>query len=250
MRIKIWASVNPKFPDLGPYKMLDIVEKDAPYSVGEMTHYGAVIIIPPPGALSGEGVDQSVIVKLNPASLTARPDESVFEKPPYSYDKIEFFPIHVDRHGYWTTNPPKGTYPILDAENLTIEDVSSIIKPNTFSVWARDCSLSKATVSALQGVTYAIVHRYTTNNSDRDAKLDSHSTELVNMAVACLSLIRPTRRSRAGNMRGLIKADGMFDPQDFTAHDPAEVPEVQKLFTIENQDIDLLRSVLPEFIKL
>jgi len=215
-----------------------------------MTHYGAVIIIPPPGALSGEGVDQSVIVKLNPASLTARPDESVFEKPPYSYDKIEFFPIHVDRHGYWTTNPPKGTYPILDAENLTIEDVSSIIKPNTFSVWARDCSLSKATVSALQGVTYAIVHRYTTNNSDRDAKLDSHSTELVNMAVACLSLIRPTRRSRAGNMRGLIKADGMFDPQDFTAHDPAEVPEVQKLFTIENQDIDLLRSVLPEFIKL
>jgi hypothetical protein len=81
MRIKILASTRPTFPDRGPYKTLDIVETHAPYSVGEITQYGEVITIPPP---IHPDVDQSVIVKLNPASLSTGPDESVFEKPPSS----------------------------------------------------------------------------------------------------------------------------------------------------------------------
>jgi hypothetical protein len=99
-------------------------------------------------------------------------------------------------------------------------------------------------------VGYAIVHRYSTL-SDRDVNLDNHSTYLIDSAVACLSLIRPTRRSRAGKITGLIKPDGTFDPQKFNVPDaPAEVPEVQKLFTVEGQDIKLLHSILPEFLKL
>jgi hypothetical protein len=251
MRIKIWASVESRSPDLGPYKMLDIVEKDAPYRVGDMTHYGAVTKIPPPITPFTDDTDQSVIVKLNPASLGTRPEESVFEKPPSSYNKIEFFPILVDTLGYLSDDPPPTeTHTILAAENLTIENVSHLITPNTFSLWKKDCSISKDTASALENVKYAIVHRYS-SPTDRDSVLDGNSTELVNLAVACLALIRPTRRSRAMNIPGIIKADGTLDPHGFSAtHEPAEVPEIQKLFTIRKKDIDLLSSVLPEFIQL
>ncbi len=227
--------------------MLDIVEIPAPYFVGQMTHYGEVIVIAPP---IYQDVHQSVIVKLNPASLATRPDESVFEKPPSSYNKIQFFPIHVDMFGHWNPNAPNGTYSILPGENLTIEDVSLLITKETFSVWKTDCVFSSDTIKALEGVKYAIVHRYSTK-TEQDADLDQRSAEIINLAVACLALIRPTRRSRAGNITGFIKLNGMFVPQGFSAHtDPAEVPEVQKLFKVENQHISLLRSILPEFLQL
>jgi hypothetical protein len=45
MLIKIWASVDSAFPKQGPYKLLDTIEKGALYSVGEMTHYGEVVLI-------------------------------------------------------------------------------------------------------------------------------------------------------------------------------------------------------------
>jgi hypothetical protein len=80
MRIKIWASVWPEVPDQGPYKMLNIIRRDAPYSVGDTTHYGAVIVIPPRIPPFTEDVDQSVIVKLDPASLNKWADESVFNQ--------------------------------------------------------------------------------------------------------------------------------------------------------------------------
>ena len=47
MRIKIWASADPEFPNHGPYKMLDVLEKDALYVVGDATHYGLVTEIAP-----------------------------------------------------------------------------------------------------------------------------------------------------------------------------------------------------------
>jgi hypothetical protein len=248
MRIKIWASNDPSFPDAGPYKMLDILERDSHYSVGDVTHYGVVTAVPPPSALPSEDVDQSVIVKLEPSSLTARPDESVFEKPPSSYDRIEYFPIFVDRIGI-NADTPSGTYTILAAENLTIEDVSQVIAPDAFSLWKSECFLSRDTARDLEGTTYAIVRRYSTE-TERDVKLDSYSAEIVDMAVACLSLIRPTRRSRAGWVTGSLTANGVFVPQSFRTTNVVEVPEVQKPFTIRNQDIDLLRSLLPEFIQL
>jgi hypothetical protein len=46
MRIKIWASVHTDFPETGPYKMLDIVQRDNPYSVGDLTHFLAAYVIP------------------------------------------------------------------------------------------------------------------------------------------------------------------------------------------------------------
>lgn len=251
MRIKIWASTQEQTPTSGPYKMLDIVQRESAYGVGEMTHYGEVILVPPPIPPFTDDVDQSVIVKADPTRLGIRPDESVFEKPPSSYNKIQFFPILADTLGYLSDEPPlTGTHTILAKENLTIEDVSHLITPNTFSLWKTDCMMSKDTSKSLENMNYAIVHRYSTL-TERDGKWDTYSTELVNLAVACLALVRPTRRSRAMNVIGLIKPDGTFDPQTFnTMHEPAEVPEIQKLFTIRKKDIDVLSSVLPDFITL
>lgn len=247
MRIKIWASLEPQFPDRGPYKALDIIERDAPYSVGDATHYGPVISLPP---FADNESDQSVIVQLDPARLNTVPAESVSERPPSSYDKIGLFPIYVDRHPFpGDEPPPSGTCTILEAENLTVEDVSHMIAPDTFSLWQQDCMLPKDTIDALQGVFFSIVHRYSAP-TDRDPRLEQYSAELINSAVACLSLVRPTRKSRAGKIVGSVKADGMLYPQGFQAHEPAEVPEVQKLFTIRNRDIETLRTVLPEFLQL
>jgi len=251
MLIKVWASVDSAFPNQGPYRLLDTVEMDALYPVGQMTHYGEVVLIPPPLPPFSDGADQSVIVKLIPASLSTLPDESITPRPPKSYNKIEFFPILVDKHGYFSdAPPPTGTHTILAAENLTVEDVSSLLTKETFSLWKQDCYVSKETAESLERVTYAIVHRYS-SPVERDSELDLHSTDLIYSAVACLALIRPTRRSRAMNIPGVIRPDGTFDPHGFSAaHEPAEVPEVQKLFTIRKKDIELLGMVLPEFLKL
>ena len=53
------------------------------------------------------------------------------------------------------------------------------------------------------------------------------------------------------HIRGVIKADGTLDPQGFSAReDLADVPEIQKLFAVREEDIRLLIAVLPEFIQL
>jgi hypothetical protein len=53
------------------------------------------------------------------------------------------------------------------------------------------------------------------------------------------------------HIRGVIKADGTFDPQGFNIQeDLADVPEIQKIFGVREDDIGLLISVLPEFIQL
>jgi hypothetical protein len=53
------------------------------------------------------------------------------------------------------------------------------------------------------------------------------------------------------NVPGIVRETGKIDAHGFSAlHDPAEVPEIQKLFTIRSRDIDLLRLILPEFRRL
>src|SRR5215469_3968742 len=180
MRIKIWASVNPEFPNTGPYQSRDIIEREMPHAIGEMTHYGPVIALPP---FADTESDQSVIVQLNPASLNTRPDESVLERPPSSYSKIQLFPIHVN--SFWLPGhddpPPDNPSVILETDNLTVEDVSPMVAPDTFSLWQQNCFLSKDTADALQNMRFAIVHRYS-SPTDRDPQFDENSAHLVNCA--------------------------------------------------------------------
>jgi hypothetical protein len=250
MRIKISASIKEEFPTSGPYKTLDIVERESQYEVGDMTHYGEVILILPSIMLRNDDVEQSIVVKLDPTSLGIWCEESVREKPPSSYDRIEFSPIAVNRVGRSDDPPLTGPYTILSSENLTIENVSHLITPNTFSLWKNDCFVSKRTFESLESVRFAIVHRHSSLNGG-DEGPQTHSAKLIDSAGSCLALIRPTRRSRAVHIRGIVKSDGKFDPQGFSAREElADVPEIQKIFAVREQDIEVLTSVLPEFIQL
>jgi len=185
MRVKILASaLLGSKPTVGPFKTLDIVEVDAAYQIGDATHYGPVVMIAPDIPPFNEDAEQSVVVNLDPATINSCPDESVYPKPPSSYNKIEFFPIQVDTIGYLDDEPPPlGTHKIADG--LTIEDVSPLITDETFSLWTKDCHVSRDTANALRHVKYAIAYRYT-SRSERDTELDGQSAQTVNEAITCL----------------------------------------------------------------
>jgi hypothetical protein len=250
MKIKIYTSVKREFPTPGPYKTIDVVERDSPHQVGDMTHYGEVILLLSSVLWLNDGVEQGVVVKLDPASLGTWCEKSVMEKPPTSYDKIQYFPISGTMAGWSEEAPLAGPYQILPSENLTIENVSHLITPNTFSLWKNGCHVTTYTAESLESVRFAIVRRHT-SPSPVDGGPESYSTLLIDDAASCLALIRRTRRSRATHIRGVMKADGSFDPQGFSAReDLADVPEIQKLFAVREEDIQLLIAVLPEFMQL
>jgi hypothetical protein len=178
-------------------------------------------------------------------------ENNMLEEPPPSYTKINFVPISVDTHRLLGEEPPPtGTHTISAAENLTIEDVSGLIKADTFSLWKAGCHISKDMADALDRIGFAIVHRFP-SSSERGGELQQRSTELLNIVVGCLSLIRPTRRSHATSVHGVIRADGSFDAHGFSGNnDLADVPEIQKLFMVSKNDMNILSRVLPEFVVL
>jgi len=175
----------------------------------------------------------------------------MLDEPPRSYTKINFVPISVDTHRLLSDEPPPtGTHTISAAEKLTIEDVSGLIKPDTFSLWKAGCHISKDMADALDRIRFAIVHRFS-SSTERGGELQQRSTDLLNLVVACLSLIRPTRRSHATHVYGVMGADGTFDAHGFSGNnDLADVPEIQKLFMVSKKDMNILSLILPEFVML
>src|ERR1700727_1363001 len=249
MKIKICASVKEKPPRPGPYKTIDTIVRNAPYQVGDMTHYGEVILIMPSVLWANEGVQQGVVVKLDPTSLGTWCEESVMEKPPTSYNRIHFSPINENVLG-WGEPRLAGPYQILASARFTIENLADLITETTFSLWNTECTVSKRTAESLKAITFAIVHRRSTS-SPTDEGMFSPSISLIDHASSCLALIRPTRKSRVSHIRGVIKADGTFDPQGFSVREGhADVPEIQKIFGVKEDDIRLLTEVLPEFVQL
>lgn len=216
MKIQISASVKEKFPTPGPYKTIDVVEREIPYQVGDITHYGEVILLLPPDVVS-DGAEQGVVVKLDPASLGRWCEESVMEKPPTSYHRIHFTPINENVLG-WGEPRLAGPYEILASENLLIENLSHLITEKTFSLWNTECTISKRTAESLASIRFAIVHHRPSASTTDDGLL-SPSFSLIDHASSCLALIRPTRKSRVQHIRGVIKTDGTFDPQGFSVRE-------------------------------
>jgi hypothetical protein len=167
------------------------------------------------------------------------------------YQKIEFAPVYVDVTSIFTNDPPPDTpQTLLANENLTVEDISRLIKPDTFSVWKTGCYVSKDISDALEKVRYAVVHRCF-SYSARDSELEMRAAKLIDTAMGGLALIRPTRMSRAMQVRGVLKPDGTLDAHGFSARaEQPDVPEIQKMFTIRKKDVDLLSKILPELLRI
>ena len=113
------------------------------------------------------------------------------------------------------------------------------------------------TVEQIQGVRYAVVHRYeprpivVLGEVLGEQLRNSESEQLVRNLAACLRLIRPMRQS-ALLVRGNVRSeDSTFNVTGFDIPPLylIEVPEVQKLFTLRNRDADDLRALAPQFLR-
>lgn len=140
-------------------------------------------------------------------------------------------------------------------ENVRVEAVGDRFRGDAFDLM--HVRLGEDIMEVLQSVRYALVHRYEAEpivedgNIIGEAQHSEESEKLMRMMAACLRLIRPMRQ-HALMMRGRIRdEDGSFDVTGFdvpTLH-LHEVPDVQKLFGLRNQDANNLRLYAPEFLR-
>jgi hypothetical protein len=163
---------------------------------------------------------------------------------------------------YWVADPhldPEpfnhGLLPFDIAEDVRIESLAERFRPGTFALGADRYGTDIR--EELESVQYALVHRYdprrVLENGEYigDAQFSQSSETLVRQLMALLRLIRPMR-ARALVMRGNIRDED--ETFDITGYDVPplhmlEVPEVQKLFKLRNQDCHDLRRYAPEFLR-
>ncbi len=160
-------------------------------------------------------------------------------------DKLTLYPIFaVDDP--WDEEPfDTAVLPFMVTDNIAVEDVSGLFNDDTFSWVERE--MGRHDLEDLKSVHYAIVHRYQTQESNRGED-DTASEELVGQVAACLRLIRPMRQ-RASLMQGEVTQERDFNVQHFEHPvNLMEVPEVQKLFSLRNRDLDVLREAVPKLL--
>ena len=166
--------------------------------------------------------------------------------------RFTLYPIYwlsdeVDDEQFDLTRLPFGV-----TENVRIESVSQRFRPHAFDLGRE--RLGTGILHELEAVRYGLVHRYEPEPiiSEQTGEVLGHkqsnesSETLIRQVAACLRLIRPMRQS-ALLMRGDVREDGTFD---VTGYDVPplhliEVPDVQKLFKLRNQDANDLRNYAP-----
>lgn len=161
-------------------------------------------------------------------------------------NKLTLYPIFAVATP-WDDQPfNSAVLPFHLADNVRIDEVTELFNENTFR-WVEK-EMGRRDIQDLKGVRYAIVHKYDTQQPNRSED-DLASENLVRNVAACLRLIRPMRQ-RALLMQGELTRDRGFDVQHFEHPiELMEVPEVQKLFHLRNRDLDVLRDLLPAFLK-
>ena len=84
--------------------MIDTVERSDIYQIGDATHYGPVLSLLPPFATRSVDVDQGIVVKVDPASVSIKPIESVNAPKLDTFNKIRYFPVRVNWLGNLTSS--------------------------------------------------------------------------------------------------------------------------------------------------
>jgi hypothetical protein len=174
------------------------------------------------------------------------PENSIF-KVPVRHNRITLYPLYsAGRHPWDEGALADLRYEIM--EGVTIEDVSSLITPQTFSVWKGAHFLSADQLESLENIKYAIVHRYSVEHAS-EPEMNQESQQLIGKLTVCLLLVRPMRRNHAGIVQGVVLEDGTFEASRFGVAEPVEVPHVQRHFYFREQDVATLRAIAPEFLK-
>lgn len=150
---------------------------------------------------------------------------------------IEDDPRAVSPYG-----PP--ALPVKILTDVGIEDVRALLDAETFEGIAEH--FGKYALADVKAVRYALVHRYSSDATGQDAALNQQSERLIRNLAACLRLIRPMRQ-RAGLMRGELR-NGALRTEFIEHQAPMEVPELHRLFSVRDGDIDLFRAVAGHFL--
>jgi len=160
--------------------------------------------------------------------------------------KIAIYAIHGISSDWSGTPFDKSKLPFAVLPDVSIENVSAFLTADAFA-WAKT-TLSEDDFKAIISTSYALVYRYESphaNYGDDDAKAGEHITTIA----ACLRLIRPMRQ-KAILIQGQLTPEGKFDVQHFGhPRNLLDVPYVQKLFALRNEDLDLLCAVIQPFLK-
>jgi len=145
--------------------------------------------------------------------------------------------------------------PFRVIDGVTIETVAGRFREGTFDIHRE--SLGTKVIEKLEGVRHALVHRYDSQFTVEAGEFiaehehERRSNELVSQLAACLRLIRPMRQD-ALTIRGVIhEEDGSFDVTSFEIPPLhlIEVPDVQHLYQLRNQDCDDLKRYAAEFLR-
>src|ERR1041385_8666547 len=125
MKVKLWTNSR-------PFKMLDVLEIATAYKVGDESPYGPINAILPSYIFQEAEIDQHVAVD-ETGEQVELPENSIF-KTPVHHNRITLYPLYsAGRHPWDAGALARSRYEIM--EGVTIENVSSLITPETFSVW-------------------------------------------------------------------------------------------------------------------
>jgi hypothetical protein len=238
MKVKLWTNTK-------PFKMVDVLELSEEYKIGDESPYGTIVEILPSIIFQEPEIHQHVAVE-EVGEQVEIPENSIF-KQPIRHNRITLYPLYsAGRHPWDKGALANPCYAIM--EGVTVEDVSSLITPETFSVWKGAHFLSADQLKSLEHIKYAIVHRYSVEHMS-EPEMNQESQQLIGKLTVCLLLVRPMRRSYAGIVQGVVLEDGTLEASRFGVAEPVEVPHVQKHFYFREQDVATLRAIAPEFLK-
>jgi hypothetical protein len=139
--------------------------------------------------------------------------------------------------------------PLLITDSLTFENVEGWLTPERFSVW-RDW-LSRRDRESLSSVRYALLHYF--DSSMPTSRADADSDEFAFKVFACLRIIKPTRNNfEPINVEFKDKEKREIDVVSVTHPSTIwpNVPDAEAINSINLNDIDKLKELLPAFLDL
>jgi len=129
---------------------------------------------------------------------------------------------------------------------VTVADMSTWLTDETLDWVSKHIGIYQT--EALKNVRFALVHRYVSDSTVRGTDEDLNSERLVRNLIELTHVIRPMRQKSS-----IVRAEQTDDNQRKVVHldtpNELEVPEVQKLFGLRDQDLIAMKQLAPSFLQ-
>src|SRR5205823_5056826 len=161
--------------------------------------------------------------------------------------KLTLYPIYALARAHEDYPFDLQLLPYQIITDVALEDVTPLFNEDTWR-WVGN-ALGQRDIDELRNVRHALVHRYEIPEHVHGGEADANSIKLMHNLAALVRLIRPMRQI-ASVMQGELREDNTLNVDHFEHPiDLLEVPQVQKLFHLRNQDAQALRDLAPEFLR-